>query len=75
MTMTADFEPFPGRGSVRTGRRQAPARRHDPHDFRDILHKHDDRLIHDVGLTRDEILGPELAFWSAWLRVKQPWRL
>jgi hypothetical protein len=40
-----------------------------------ILCKHDDRLIRDIGLTREEILGPEKSFWSQWLKQKTPWQL
>jgi hypothetical protein len=43
--------------------------------YRDILAKHDDRLIRDIGRTREELLGPEKAFWSEWLKVKAPWQL
>lgn len=43
--------------------------------FGDILQKHDDRLIRDIGLTREEIEGPARSFWREWLKVKTPWRL
>jgi len=50
-------------------------RPHDPADFADILRKRDNRLIGDIGLTREEILGPEKSFWREWLKIKAPWQL
>ena len=47
----------------------------DPADYADILKKGDDRLVRDIGLTREEILGPQRSFWSEWLKIKQPWQL
>jgi hypothetical protein len=47
----------------------------DPRAYRDILAKHDDRLIRDIGKTREELLGPEKAFWSEWLKQKARWEL
>jgi hypothetical protein len=43
--------------------------------YQDILQKKGDHLIEDIGLTRQEILGPEKAFWTEWLKIKQPWQL
>lgn len=47
----------------------------DARAYRDILAKHDDRLIRDIGRTREELLGPERSFWREWLKVKAPWEL
>ena len=47
---------------------------HDPADYFGIVNKHGDRLVRDIGLTRDEILGPKRSFWSEWLRIKAPWQ-
>jgi hypothetical protein len=46
-----------------------------PHDYADILRKHDDRLITDIGMTREDIVGPEEHFWSEWTKIKEPWQL
>jgi hypothetical protein len=48
---------------------------HDPGAYSEILTKHDDHLIRDIGQTREELLGPERAFWSEWLKRKAPWQL
>ncbi|GIL02346.1 MAG: hypothetical protein BroJett030_22450 [Alphaproteobacteria bacterium] len=40
-----------------------------------LLRRRDDHLLRDIGLTREELLGPARAFWSDWLRRKQPWQL
>ena len=61
-----------GRMAEGTGEAQ-PA--DDPRAFRDILAKHEDHLIRDIGKTREELLGPEKAFWSEWLKAKVPWQL
>ncbi|MEC9342925.1 MAG: hypothetical protein VYD64_03670 [Pseudomonadota bacterium] len=56
-------------------RLRKPVRRDDPADHAEILEKHDDRLIRDIGRTREDILGPEQAFWTEWRRIKAPWQL
>lgn len=56
-------KPVPARRGDRSGR------------WSDLVEKHDDRLIRDIGMTREEILGPEAEFWSQWLKQKQPWML
>ena len=48
---------------------------HDPEVYRDILAKHDDHLIRDIGQTREDLLGLGKAFWSEWLKRKTPWQL
>ena len=62
--------PFVGKVEDRPDRRKP-----DPAGYADILNKHDDRLIRDIGLTREEILGPEKSFWREWLSQKTPWQL
>ena len=44
-------------------------------EWEDLLRKPDDRLIRDIGLTREEIEGPENAFWREWARQKTIWNL
>lgn len=43
--------------------------------LRDVLGKHDDRLLRDAGLTRESVLGEEAAFWRDWSRRRAPWSL
>jgi len=43
--------------------------------LRDILRRKDDRLIADIGMIREDILGPEENFRQEWARLKQPWQL
>ena len=40
-----------------------------------LLARHDDRLLRDIGLSREEVLGPEGQFWADWNRTRQPWSL
>ena len=44
-------------------------------EWEDLLRKSDDRLIRDIGLTREEIEGPEKAFWREWAHQKKIWNL
>lgn len=44
-------------------------------EWEDLLRKPDGRLIRDIGLTREEIEGPEKAFWREWARQKTIWNL
>lgn len=44
-------------------------------EWEDLLRKPDDRLIRDIGLTREEIEGPENAFWREWAHQKKIWNL
>ena len=44
-------------------------------EWEDLLRKPDDRLIRDIGLTREEIEGPEKAFWREWAHQKKIWNL
>ena len=41
----------------------------------ELLVKHDDRLLADIGLSRDDVLGPERRFWEEWRALREPWRL
>ena len=43
--------------------------------LRALLNRKDDRLLRDAGLTRDDVLGTEGAFWQEWSREKTPWTL
>ncbi|ESY92724.1 hypothetical protein X738_26965 [Mesorhizobium sp. LNHC209A00] len=55
-----------------TNRLRSP---HDAEVYRDILARHDDHLICDIGRTREDLLGAAKAFWSEWLKQKTPWQL
>jgi hypothetical protein len=43
--------------------------------LRDILARKDDRLLRDVGLTREDIIGPEETFRAEWRRMRDTWNL
>lgn len=60
-------------GPAAGNKQQAPRR--EPANFTEILEKHDDRLIRDIGLTRDEITGPQGSFWSDREKGKSVWQL
>ena len=40
-----------------------------------LLDRHDDHLLADIGLTRDEVGGPAARFWRDWNAAKEPWSL
>lgn len=40
-----------------------------------VLARHDDRLLADVGLTREDVLGPEEAWRTEWARQRSIWTL
>jgi hypothetical protein len=40
-----------------------------------LVARRDDRLLRDVGLTREDVLGPQGYFWSEWTRIRAPWSL
>lgn len=40
-----------------------------------VLAKGNDRLLNDVGLSREQILGPVRSFWSGWDTRQAAWRL
>lgn len=44
-------------------------------EVRALVARRDDRLLRDVGLTREEALGPQGYFWSEWTRTREPWSL
>jgi hypothetical protein len=46
-----------------------------PADYAEILEKHEERLIRDIGLTRDGILGPQGSFWREWDKRQSLWQL
>jgi len=41
--------------------------------LRAVLDKPDDRLLRDVGLTRESVLGEAGRFWFEWSRRSDPW--
>ena len=40
-----------------------------------LLARRDDRLLHDAGLSREDVLGVEGAWWSEWRRSDRGWNL
>lgn len=44
-------------------------------ELRRLLARKDDRLLRDIGLTREDILGPEETFWAAQRRTRDTWNL
>ncbi len=40
-----------------------------------LLDKPNDRLLRDVGLTRESVLGEAAYFWFEWSRRRDPWKL
>lgn len=40
-----------------------------------VLEKPDDRLLRDVGLTRESVLGDVGRFWFDWSRRSAPWTM
>lgn len=42
---------------------------------RGLVARRDDRLLRDVGLTREDVLGSQGYFWSEWRRIRVPWSL
>ncbi|MDP3899227.1 MAG: DUF1127 domain-containing protein [Mesorhizobium sp.] len=40
-----------------------------------VLAKHDDRLLRDVGLSREDLVGPAETFWAEWRRTRETWSL
>jgi hypothetical protein len=74
MAMALDRPGFPGSYFDDT---RSEARRpliEDP-NVRALVARRDDRLLRDVGLTREDVLGPQGYFWSEWLRIRAPWSL
>ncbi len=43
--------------------------------LRDLLAKKDDRLLRDIGLTREDILGLEETARADWRRTRETWSL
>ncbi|MGY6707604.1 MAG: hypothetical protein ACXIVF_04700 [Rhizobiaceae bacterium] len=41
----------------------------------DLANRPDDRLLRDIGLTREEVLGVEGTFWRELERTRKPWSL
>ena len=75
---TAIRMPFAWTSSNRlanTSRRQQRQPGNVPADYAEILDKHDERLIRDVGLERDDILGPQAGYWRDWEKQKTIWQL
>lgn len=44
-------------------------------ELRHLLAKKDDRLLRDIGLTREDILGPEETYRAEWRRRRDTWNL
>lgn len=55
--------------------RSPSPRSHLSRELRDLLARKDDRLLRDIGLTREEILGPEETFRAEWRRSRDTWNL
>ena len=62
---------------TRTEREEARAARRDRigDALRAVLNKRDDRLLRDAGLTREDALGVEAAFWHERSRERTLWSL
>ena len=43
--------------------------------LRDLLAKKDDRLLRDIGLSREDILGLEETARADWRRTRETWNL
>lgn len=57
---------------------ERPALRRSPtltRALRDLLAKKDDRLLRDIGLTREDILGLEETARADWRRTRETWNL
>jgi len=66
---------LPSRLAGTPGRRQRRQPGNVPADHAEILDKHDDRLIRDIGLEREDILGPQAGFWRDREKQKTVWQL
>jgi hypothetical protein len=54
---------------------KAPAKPAVSAALRAILARKDDRLLRDVGLTREDILGPEETYRAEQRRMRDTWNL
>ena len=72
--MTTAF--FDATGLPVEGSRSA-SRQHHPlsRELRQILAMKDDRLLRDIGLTREDILGPEETYRAEQRRMRDTWNL
>ena len=43
--------------------------------LRDLLAKRDDRMLRDIGLTREDVLGLEETARADWRRTRETWNL
>jgi len=73
MAMAIDWAGVAGDPQDKEGRR----RRHLRADalLAALLTRHDDRLLRDAGLSRDEVLDPEESFRRDWARHRAMWSL
>ena len=65
-------------GYVKPDRRsdwRTPARLSSDPALFGLLARRDDRLLDDVGLTREDVLGTEGAWWRGWFGSDRGWNL
>lgn len=74
MTMAIDRPGFAGTFFEETRGREETRGAPDP-ALNALVARRDDRLLRDVGLTREDVLGPQGYFWSEWTRIRAPWSL
>lgn len=75
MAMTADyFEPAQEEETDAPREDSNALARPDP-ALRKLLERPDDRLLKDVGLSRNDAAVEVARFWSEWSRRRDPWHL
>ena len=43
--------------------------------LRELVAKRDDRLLRDIGLSRQDLIGPERSYWLGWNARQSFWQL